>query len=60
MNKFNIYESIELSGCDPINTWVASFLNSDDATNYVTYLNQNRAYRNSIICKSYHIHSETN
>lgn len=60
MTKFNVYESIILSGCDPINTWVASFLHSDDATNYMTYLNQNRAYRKPNICKSYHIHSETN
>ncbi len=59
MTKYNVYESITLSGCDPINTWVASFLHSDDATNYMTYLNQNRSYHNSIIRRSYHIHSET-
>ena len=25
MTKYNVYESIALSGCEPINTWVASF-----------------------------------
>lgn len=60
MTKHNVYESITLSGCEPINTWVASFSNSQDANTYLSYLNHTKSYRKPNICKSYYIHSETN
>lgn len=60
MTKYNVYESITLSGCDPINTWVASFLNPQEANTYLSHLNHTKSYRKPNICKSYHIHSETN
>ena len=60
MTKYNVYESIILSGCDPINTWVASFLNPKDAESYTLSQNQLNSIRHPNISKSYHIHSETN
>lgn len=60
MTKYNVYESITLPGCDTINTWVASFLNPQDANTYLSNLNHTKAYRKPNIYKSYHIHSETN
>lgn len=60
MTKYNVYESIILSGCDPINTWVASFLNSHEAESYINSQNSKNAVHTSNFTRSYHIHSETN
>ena len=58
MIKYNVYERIVLSGCEPLNTWQASFLHKQDAKSYVESQNQINSIRKPQISKYYYIHSE--
>lgn len=58
MTKYNVYERIVLSECEPINTWQASFLSKTDAEFYIKLQNRMKSTRKPQISKYYYIHSE--
>lgn len=59
MTKYNVYERIILSDCEPINTKIAIFYYKKDADSFVNYKNKSNSYRNDVISKYYYIHSES-